>query len=443
MTSRKAKKPAPSKTATAVSARHTPLQAIYDPAKAIREVSVPGRISGTEGSHQRVTPYIQNFLNHVNINYSLLDPERAKEFRAFSGALTITHRHDDAPGLLEYTTNASFKGTQDLIHSYVGTYQSVTVNLGKVDKNGCAPVYRNGRETSRVYNVDDFAGSEVADRFKGDDDANVFYGGGGNDKIWGRGGNDQLSGGVGDDIIRGGSGHDLIWGNQGNDTLYGGRGNDWLHGGRGADDLYGGKGADTFAYTHVSESTGKNKDTIHDFSIKDGDVLDFSKLIDTFKRPEDVKIWLTDLADNAGTTVHVGYGPKSKHVLSLDLMGVKAEDLQHSAESFKLGQHEMEVEYGPPSVDDGVTPVVDDSPQALALQSTPDVTKNTPREVTHPVSGTKSDLTAVDGQVDRFTFASQGQYTIDGFNLGDGDTLDFSKFTHTFESWRDGGEPYP
>ena len=58
------------------------------------------------------------------------------------------------------------------------------------------------------------------------------------------------------------------------------------------------------------------------------------------------------------TTVHVGYGPKSKHVLSLDLMSVKAQDLQKSTASFKLGQHKIEVEYKAASVDSDVAPVV-------------------------------------------------------------------------------------
>ena len=85
----------------------------------------------------------------------------------------------------------------------MGTNQSVTIDLGKTDKNGYATVCQGDIETSKVYNVADFAGSKKDDNFKGDDDVNVFYGGGGNDEIWGRGGNDQLSGGAGNDTIRG------------------------------------------------------------------------------------------------------------------------------------------------------------------------------------------------------------------------------------------------
>ena len=81
----------------------------------------------------------------------------------------------------------------------------------------------------------------------------TLNGGNGNDTLWGQSGQDSLSGGSGNDVLRGGAG---------NDTLLGGAGND---------QLVGGTGADFFAYN----ATGWGYDQIFDFSIADGDKLDF------------------------------------------------------------------------------------------------------------------------------------------------------------------------
>ncbi len=77
---------------------------------------------------------------------------------------------------------------------------------------------------------------------------------------------------------RGGSGDDVLYGNQVANKLVGNRGDDILFGGLGADDLYGGKGADTFLYTAANESRlrASARDTIFDFSGKEGDLIDLS-----------------------------------------------------------------------------------------------------------------------------------------------------------------------
>lgn len=71
--------------------------------------------------------------------------------------------------------------------------------------------------------------------------------------------------GGGNDTIYGGAGDDIIFGQEGNDHIYGGAGNDTL---------YGGSGADTFHYTG-----NDGHDTIKDFNIAEGDVLDLSELL--------------------------------------------------------------------------------------------------------------------------------------------------------------------
>jgi Ca2+-binding RTX toxin-like protein len=70
----------------------------------------------------------------------------------------------------------------------------------------------------------------------------------------------------GDDVINGGAGNDLIFGQEGDDVITGGAGNDTL---------YGGSGADTFAYNALTDGT----DTILDFDVTEGDVLDLSALL--------------------------------------------------------------------------------------------------------------------------------------------------------------------
>ena len=81
---------------------------------------------------------------------------------------------------------------------------------------------------------------------------------------------ENAKGGSGNDTIKGNSVANYLFGFDGDDHLDGGAGNDQLEGGRGADTLTGGKGADTFIF--ASPLDGK-ADTILDFNISEGDVL--------------------------------------------------------------------------------------------------------------------------------------------------------------------------
>jgi Ca2+-binding RTX toxin-like protein len=86
------------------------------------------------------------------------------------------------------------------------------------------------------------------------------------------------TGGIGADILEGGIGNDTLRGLVGDDILKGAAGNDKLYGGLGADDLYGGSGKDVFLLKELSDSTvaSSGRDTIFDFSVKDGDKIDLS-----------------------------------------------------------------------------------------------------------------------------------------------------------------------
>jgi len=83
---------------------------------------------------------------------------------------------------------------------------------------------------------------------------------------------ESRSGGAEEDVISGTIGDDVLSGLAGDDDLSGGNGADTLDGGSDNDTLTGGFGADRFI---VSEGS----DIITDFSLAEGDVLDFSNLV--------------------------------------------------------------------------------------------------------------------------------------------------------------------
>lgn len=93
------------------------------------------------------------------------------------------------------------------------------------------------------------------------------------DTVQGRGGDDVLSGLNGADSLAGGLGADTLSGGRGADQLLGGAGADVLMGGGGHDALTGGRGADHFVFGSAAVAKG---DTITDFSLRAGDVIDLS-----------------------------------------------------------------------------------------------------------------------------------------------------------------------
>lgn len=125
---------------------------------------------------------------------------------------------------------------------------------------------------------------------------------------------DTIIGGTGNDYITAGAGDDTLIGGAGNDYLLGGAGDDFLSGGFGSDYLSGGAGADTFHFdtTALDGST----DTIADFSMAQGDVIDIRDLLDGAYNP---------LTDNLADFVRFQSTPFSGLRMSVDLDGTGTE----------------------------------------------------------------------------------------------------------------------
>ncbi|MEH6542846.1 MAG: type I secretion C-terminal target domain-containing protein, partial [Porticoccaceae bacterium] len=121
-------------------------------------------------------------------------------------------------------------------------------------------------------------GTTGDDILLGTNGADTLNGAGGNDTLAGNAGDDTLNGDAGDDTLYGGSGNDTLNGGADVDILFGGSGDDDLTGGLGSDLLTGGLDADTFTWLSGDEA-GAPTDTITDFNVGEGDVLDLSNLL--------------------------------------------------------------------------------------------------------------------------------------------------------------------
>ncbi|WP_218024761.1 VCBS domain-containing protein [Cobetia marina] len=147
-------------------------------------------------------------------------------------------------------------------------------------------------------------GTSGNDTLTGDGDG-PFYA----DYLIGQAGNDTLSGGIGSDQLDGGSGNDTLRGGTGNDILSGGEGDDLLVGGSGNDILTGGDGADTFQWMSgddVNSEGGMAMDTITDFSVADGDVIDLSDLLQSNGDADALSSFLHFESDgDGGTTIEI------------------------------------------------------------------------------------------------------------------------------------------
>ncbi|MBD1919125.1 MULTISPECIES: type I secretion C-terminal target domain-containing protein [Cyanophyceae] len=150
------------------------------------------------------------------------------------------------------------------------------------------PVGTEQPTTDRVFTL--VQGSNSKNFLIGTAADNALFGLGGDDLVltgaghnlaFGGLGNDTLVGGAGDDGLFGGAGNDIMEGGAGDDLLMGGPGNDVLDGGGGTNVLVGGTGADTFrlntpgAYD-IAASATPSPDTVVDFNVAQGDLLDFS-----------------------------------------------------------------------------------------------------------------------------------------------------------------------
>jgi len=170
-----------------------------------------------------------------------------------------------------------------------------------------------------------------ANQIKSGDGDDWIQTGFGNDRIYSSIGNDTLStgdgkdqiySGLGDDVIDAGAGNDKILADAGNDTIAGGSGSDLIDGGAGddriaggigADAIKGGSGADVFVFNSLDEVG----DTIKDFSLSQGDLLEISGFLSELG---------TDLAAALASDQLSLNGSRSASWLEFDADGVGGED---------------------------------------------------------------------------------------------------------------------
>ena len=100
---------------------------------------------------------------------------------------------------------------------------------------------------------------------------------------------------------------DQLFGKGGDDKLYGGASKDLLVGGKGSDQLTGGKGADTFEFKK-GDFGKKDVDTVKDFTLKQGDILQFAKGL--VKSVGDVVSKASASKDGHDTIINLGDGNK-------------------------------------------------------------------------------------------------------------------------------------
>jgi Ca2+-binding RTX toxin-like protein len=137
-----------------------------------------------------------------------------------------------------------------------------------------------GRDQLRGGRGDDLLdGGAGNDDLRGEDDDDNLFGDDGDDRLDSGDGDDDLFGDLGRDDLRGGRGNDRLEAGDGDDVVRGDDGDDVIMGGAGRDRLSGGRGADDFVFESVGDSAsghGRDRDSIQDFRIRDGDQIDLS-----------------------------------------------------------------------------------------------------------------------------------------------------------------------
>jgi Ca2+-binding RTX toxin-like protein len=195
--------------------------------------------------------------------------------------------------------------------SYGHSLAGVTVNLNST----LAQTSAGDASGDTLIRIENVTGSAFNDTLTGNSLANTLSGGGGDDVLDGSLGADTMIGGTGNDTYfidnagdrvvenaaegtdsvqstisltladnvenltllgtgnkngTGNAGDNVLAGNSGSNILSGLSGNDTLIGGGGNDTLSGGAGHDAFVF-----GPGFGKDTVTDFSVSDGDILQF------------------------------------------------------------------------------------------------------------------------------------------------------------------------
>ncbi|MDW7747612.1 retention module-containing protein [Halomonas sp.] len=110
------------------------------------------------------------------------------------------------------------------------------------------------------------------------------------------------------DTLTGDDQDNILIGGEGDDTLSGGDGEDILVGGPGSDSLVGGAGADTFVWNFGDQegsSSGSANDTVTDFIVSEGDVLDVSDLLGNMSEGADLSSYIQAEESGSDTILHI------------------------------------------------------------------------------------------------------------------------------------------
>uniref|UniRef100_UPI000D365B98 cadherin-like domain-containing protein n=1 Tax=Thaumasiovibrio occultus TaxID=1891184 RepID=UPI000D365B98 len=207
--------------------------------------------------------------------------------------------------LLPNTPNQGYQALEDFIAGKLVASNEIAV--GEVPTE--VQVHNYIRENVEVFDISNAA--HQYDILDGGEGGDIIYGQGGNDSIFGRNGNDILLGG------------------DGSDSLHGGNGDDILIGGAGADAMWGAAGSDVFKFNADSLTTSAaapvEVDTIIDFSIADGDKLDFSDIF-SVNESDPLENYLS-VSDNGQSGVIVTVSTSPDQSLQVELDGVSSAEL--------------------------------------------------------------------------------------------------------------------
>lgn len=227
-------------------------------------------------NYQLSIPQLTIVYNIEGLRTYTIDADKTISFEAFTdeilGTDYLKFSFDGTAGFLGDEINIS----NIYIDGQAVNIKSFTTDNGAEIING-EIVLQRGEYT--LLDVADIINNPdgPADDPTGDD---VIVGTDGDDKSKGTKDDDIINSGEGDDRVHGHDGDDVIYGGAGNDELFGGSGDDILYGGEGLDILNGGNGADTFVFRKSDNITEDTIDVIKGFSVKDGDKIDISDLLD-------------------------------------------------------------------------------------------------------------------------------------------------------------------
>ena len=143
-------------------------------------------------------------------------------------------------------------------------------------------------------------------------------------EINGTANDDILAGTEGNDQLIAEAGHDKLYGAAGNDTLSGGEGNDLIVGGAGDDILSGGAGEDIFDFNFADIGTAASPaiDTITDFNLNEGDVLDISDLLSDEENNDLTQYLSFDQADPSNPVLEIRDTADGDITQKINLQGV-------------------------------------------------------------------------------------------------------------------------